>query len=89
MNYLITVVKIIHIDYRLYYNARNKVYWLEFYGKLPTQSVIVKIIIWGNYLKDIIAYYTLKDYIIIEGHISIHLNKKLNQNEGIKFSITV
>ena len=71
MNYSVTIVKIVYIDSYLYYNENiPNIYWIELYGKLIDQSRLVKIIVWKNYLKDILAYYNLNDYIIIEGYIN-------------------
>ena len=38
-----------------------------------------KISIWGNLGKDFIKYYTVGDYIIIEGFLSFERNEKANK----------
>lgn len=81
MNYLITIAKIIHIDYYLYHNDNiADIYWIELYGKLSDQLGIIKIIVWGNHLKDVLTYYSVEDYVLIEGYINFNFNFESKSN---------
>lgn len=43
--------------------------------------------IWGNLGEDVIKYYKINDYILIEGFISFR-KKKINNNQEIKISVS-
>jgi len=45
------------------------------------------LLIWGNLGEDIIKYYKINDYILIEGFISLH-KRKINNNQEIKVSVS-
>ena len=45
------------------------------------------LLIWGSLGEDIIKYYKINDYILVEGFISFH-KKKVNNNQGIKISVS-
>ena len=45
------------------------------------------LLIWGNLGEDIIKYYKINDYILVEGFISLH-KRKINNNQEIKVSVS-
>ena len=45
------------------------------------------LLIWGNLGEDVIKYYKINDYILIEGFISFR-KKKINNNQEIKISVS-
>jgi len=47
----------------------------------------MELLIWGDLGEDVIKYYKINDYILIEGFISLH-KKKTNNNREIKISVS-
>ena len=45
------------------------------------------LLIWGNLGQDIIKYYKINDYLLIEGFISLR-KKRFDNNQQIKISVT-
>ena len=55
-----------------------------------TQRNIISLVVWGNLVQDIIKYYKVNDYILIEGYLSIRNGKKQNISfKRKKIQITV
>ena len=46
----------------------------------------IDLLIWGNLGKDVIKYYRINDYILVEGFISFH-KEKFTNNQQIKISV--
>ena len=50
----------------------------EFRVQLPQvrqNNIIINLVFWGKFSQDIINYYEINDYIIIEGYLSIRDKK--------------
>ena len=77
-NYISGIVKILENPKQTLVNETIPV--TRFRAQLPQirKNHIVNLVFWGNLGKDIIDYYTLKDYIIIEGYLSIHNKESSN-----------
>ena len=45
------------------------------------------LLIWGNLGQDVIKYYKINDYLLIEGFISLR-KKRFDNNQQIKISVT-
>jgi len=53
---------------------KNKISITKFRAQLPQirQTRVVEIIVWGNLANDIAKYYSVNDYILVEGYLSLH-----------------
>lgn len=75
MNYSSFIVKIIEKPIQRYFNedisvVEMLVKFSQFQEKKPNKTF--RIFIWGNLGIDILKYYRINDYIIIEGYISLY-----------------
>ena len=82
-NYLASIVKILEKPTQTVHN--NKVVTTEFRAQLVQvrNSQIVNLVFWGNLARDVVSYYQVNDYIMIEGYLSLRNktnNKFIKQN---------
>lgn len=86
-NYIASVVKILEKPNQRVIN--DKIVTTEFRAQLAQvrNTRIVNLVFWGNLARDVINYYNVNDYIMIEGYLS--LQDKLKQEKLKKISITV
>jgi len=86
-NYIASVVKILEKPHQRVIN--DKIVTTEFRAQLAQvrNTRIVNLVFWGNLARDVINYYNVNDYIMIEGYLS--LQDKLKQEKLKKISITV
>ena len=74
MNQINSIVRILEISPIKYYE--NKIVMIKFKAQLPFirskigQPPISQFIIWGNLAFDLINYYRVNDYVLIEGFFS-------------------
>jgi len=70
-NYLATIVKILEKPKQNLNNDR--VITTEFRAQLVQvrNSQIVNLVFWGNLARDVMNYYQINDYIMIEGYLSL------------------
>nr|UYC31358.1 hypothetical protein [Odontella aurita var. minima] len=94
MNYVNFIVKIIEKPKQSFFE--NNICITEVLVKLcQTKNnkleIPLQLSIWGNLGYDIMQYYQINDYIIIEGYISLHENKsnnyKIKNNKHIEVSV--
>ena len=85
-NYISSVVKILENPIQKVFN--KNISTTQFRVQLPQvrNNRIVSIVFWGKLSQDIIDYYKINDYIIIEGYLSIR-DKKMFKNSR-KLEIT-
>ena len=76
-NYISGIVKILENPKQILVNEAIPV--TEFRVQLPQirKNCILDLVFWGTLGKDVISYYKLNDYIMIEGYLSIQ-NKELS-----------
>jgi hypothetical protein len=93
MNYTTFIVKIISKPERsLFEIDDNEILYTEFVGKFyqfrKNEYTICKISVWGNLAYDVLQYYQVNDYLIIEGYISLHdsIIEELNLKTAIEIS---
>lgn len=90
-NYFASVVKILEKPIQTVVNDRIVI--TEFRAQLAQirNTRIVNLVFWGNLASDVVNYYNVNDYIMIEGYLSLHnkLNDKLNQQKLKKVFINV
>jgi len=86
-NYIASVVKILEKPNQRVIN--DKIVTTEFRAQLAQvrNTRIVNLVFWGNLARDVMNYYHVNDYIMIEGYFS--LQDKLKQQKLKKISITV
>nr|QYB19316.1 hypothetical chloroplast RF41 [Climaconeis cf. scalaris] len=77
-NYVGSVVKILEIPRRKI--LKNNIIITQFRVQFPQvrKTSIVSIILWGSLSWDILNYYKINDYIIIEGYLSIQSHSLYN-----------
>ena len=90
-NYLASVVKILEKPIQIVND--DKVLTTEFRAQLiqVRNSQIVNLVFWGNLANDVVNYYQVNDYIMIEGYLSLHnkTNNELGKQNLKKVQITV
>lgn len=90
-NYIIAIVRVLEAPKQKF--LRNNIVCTKFRVQLPQirGSRIVNLIFWGNLADDVLQFYMTNDYIIIEGYISLKMEKSLKLNNLIlnKLEITV
>jgi hypothetical protein len=86
-NYIASVVKILEKPNQIVIN--DKIVTTEFRAQLTQvrNTRIVNLVFWGNLARDVMNYYHVNDYIMIEGYLS--LQDKLKQQKLKNISITV
>jgi single-stranded DNA-binding protein len=77
MNYSCFIIKIISDPIQSYFEENISL--VEILGKFPQirnkrTMEHFRISIWGNLADDVMKYYQINDYIIIEGYISLNLD---------------
>jgi hypothetical protein len=62
---------------------------IEFRVQFPqtNNNQIIDLIFWGKLGKDVIDYYKINDYIIIEGYLSIQNNELFQKPQRIKITV--
>lgn len=77
MNYINSIIRILEIPSIRSY---NNILMIKFKAQIPClrnkaeQDSIIDCTIWGELAYDLINYYQINDYALIEGHISIFNN---------------
>ena len=91
MNYISSIIQILEIPRIETYNEGIKM--VQFRVQLPhirnkiQSPIIINSIIWGDLAYDIINYYQVNDYALVEGYISISVNH-LNKQQRVTINIT-
>ena len=82
-NYIGCIVKILETPKQKI--VPNKIVTTEFRVQLPQirnqTTTIAKLTFWGNLARDVLEYYKVNDYIIIEGYLSLSKKKKSKKVE--------
>ena len=90
MNYVSCIIQILEIPtIELYENEIDIIklrVQLPYVRKKRQSPIIVYSIIWGDSVYDIINYYRINDYALVEGYISISSN---NQNKQQIITINI
>jgi len=70
-NYVGTIVKIIEPPQQEI--LQKDILFVKFRAQLPQirQNRIIRLTFWGNLAKDVLDYYKVNDYILIEGYLSL------------------
>ena len=70
-NYIGAIVKILETPKEKQINNNSLVVTFRVQIHQVRQSRIIKLVFWGNLARDIINYYKINDYILIEGYLSL------------------
>ena len=64
---------------------QNKISITRFRAQLPQirETRIIDIVIWGNLANDVMKYYRINDYLLVEGYLSLHKFDQKNSNRKI------
>ena len=83
-NYVGSMVKILEKPIQKVFN--DKISVTECRVQLPQtrNTTIVSLIFWGNLGRDIMNYYQVNDYIMIEGYLSSRFKAKINSTQTLK-----
>ena len=70
-NYIGSIVKILENPNQIAFN--NNILFTKFRVQFPQfrNTRIVNLIFWGNLASDVVKYYRINDYILIEGYLSV------------------
>lgn len=90
-NYVSAVVKILETPKQNQVGKNS--FFINFRAQIPQvrQTQIINIVCWSNLAYDILDYYKVNDYILIEGYLSLYQKSKPKMNTKIleKVQITV
>ena len=84
MNYISCIIQILEIPTIQSYD--NSIEMVKFRIQLPyvrnkiQSSIILNSVIWGNLAYDVVNYYHVNDYALIEGYISTSFDEINTQN---------
>jgi len=91
-NYIGGVVKILENPKEII-TTKNNISMTRFRVQLPQirQTRIIHLVLWGNLAKDVVNYYKVNDYILIEGYISTRQEQKIKTRATLykRIEITV
>ena len=86
MNYSTFIVKIIKKPVQSFF--KNNISLTELVGQFPqvrTKNSIntIRLTVWGNLSYDVMKYYQLNDYVVVEGYLSSRTNSRNNKQSEI------
>jgi hypothetical protein len=94
MNYIGSIVRILETPKLIF--VKNAINRAEFRVQLPQirnkkSITIIKLVFWGDFAYDVVNYYRINDYILIEGYLSFKKEKlSTSSNKTLKYlEITV
>ena len=91
INNILSIAKILENPKRTFFN--NNIQVTEFRVQIPQtrNNMIINIVAWGNLANDVLQFYMTNDYVIIEGYLSLKMERSLKLKNLIlnKLEITV
>jgi len=78
MNYIGGIVRILEIPKQKILNNNISIVKIRVQFPQFKNIQIVNLIFWGNLTRDILNYYKVNDYIIIEGYLGLSKNQNSN-----------
>ena len=86
-NYISSIVKILEKPSQKIFDKNILI--TEVRAQLPQtrNNVIVSLTFWGKLSQDIIDYYNMDDYIIIEGYLSLLENPSVKNSKKVKITV--
>jgi hypothetical protein len=91
MNYIGAIVKILEIPKQKLLNPMPNTTCITFRAQLPQirKQKVVTLVVWGNLALQVLNFYKVNDYILIEGYPSIQIISNGQKTSLKKVSITV
>ena len=94
-NCIVAIVKILEKPKQIIIS--NNIFKTEFRVQFPqvrkNKTGLISLCLWGNLARDIVSYYEVNDYILIEGYLSARNSeiqtRKFDQKNLKKIQITV
>lgn len=86
-NYISSIVKILETPTQTVFNKNIPI--TEFRVQLPQvrNNIIINLVFWGKLSQDIVNYYEINDYIIIEGYLSIRDKKMIKNSKKVEITV--
>jgi hypothetical protein len=86
-NYISGIVKILENPIQTIFDKNIPV--TQFRVQLPQvrNNTIINLTFWGKLGQDIVNYYEINDYIIIEGYLSLRNKKILNNSKKVEITV--
>ena len=77
-NYFSSIVKILEKPIQTVIN--DKIVMTQFRAQFPQvrNTQMINLVFWGNLARDVVNYYQINDYVMVEGYLSIY-DKKNNR----------
>ena len=91
MNYINSIIRILEIPP---IGSYNNVLVIRFKAQIPCirnkteQYSIINCTVWGELAYDLIKYYRINDYVLIEGYLSV-LNNLDNTNASTPYNLSI
>jgi hypothetical protein len=86
-NYISGIVKVLENPIETVFNKNIPI--TQFRVQLPQvrNNIIINLVFWGKLSQDIIHYYKMNDYIIIEGYLSLRDKKILENSKNVEITV--
>ena len=86
-NYISGIVKILENPIQTIFDKNIPI--TKFRVQLPQvrNNTIIHLTFWGKLGQDIVNYYEINDYIIIEGYLSLRNKKMLNSSKKVEITV--
>ena len=89
MNYIGAIVKILEIPKPKFINSNTLVIKIRVQLSQVRKIRTVRLVIWGNLAREVLNYYKINDYILIEGYVSLQDTISYNQNRKSLKKVTI
>ena len=82
-NYVGAIVKI--LESPKHKTIKNKISVTRFRAQFPQirETRVIDIVIWGNLANDVAKYYSVNDYLLVEGYLSLSKSVHYKSNRKI------
>ena len=82
-NYVGAIVKILESPKTKI--IKSKISITKFRAQLPQirKTRVIEVVVWGNLGNDMVKYYSMNDYILVEGYLSLNKLDQKNLNRKI------
>jgi hypothetical protein len=86
-NYISGIVKVLENPIETVFNKNIPI--TQFRVQLPQvrNNTIINLVFWGKLSQDIVNYYKINDYIIIEGYLSLQDKKILENSKNAEITV--
>ena len=86
-NYISSIVKVLENPIQTLFNKNIPI--TQFRVQLPQvrNNIIINLVFWGKLSQDIVNYYEIDDYIIIEGYLSVRDKKMLKNLKKVEITV--